>query len=220
MKRLDSNGGVAAIVAYALLAMLLVGALAFGVWAYQGRQDYKNNVDQKVAVAVAAAKQQQITTDNKQFAEKEKQPLVTYSGPEAFGSIIVKYPKKWSSYVDTTGTNSSPVNGYFYPGTVPAVSDQTQTFALRLQVLNQTYSDVLASLNSQQQTSAPKVAPYHLPLVPSVVGVRVDGQVQENKNGSMVVLPLRDKTIEVWTESQQFLADFNNNILPNLSFSP
>jgi hypothetical protein len=53
-----------------------------------------------------------------------------------------------------------------------------------------------------------------------VTGVRVDGQIADNIQGSMIILPLRDKTQEIWTESNSFLPDFNNNILPNLTFSP
>jgi hypothetical protein len=36
----------------------------------------------------------------------------------------------------------------------------------------------------------------------------------------MVVLPLRSQTLQIETAGSQFLGDFNNNILPNFSFSP
>ena len=47
------------------------------------------------------------------------------------------------------------------------------------------------------------VAPFAAAKVPSVVGVRVDGQINSLKTGTMIVLPLRDKTIELWTEAQE-----------------
>lgn len=200
------------------LALIAVAAVAF--WAYQGRQDYKNNVDQKVAVAVVKAKQQQTTEDGKKFAEQEKQPLRTYKGPEAYGSLSVSYPKTWSAYVDTSANSNAPVNGYFQPSTVPGVSDQTATFALRVQVLSQSYDTVLSTFSGLVQTGKVKVSPYSLPKVPSVVGSRIDGQIAPNKNGSMVVLPLRDKTIQISTESSDFEKDFDTNILPNFSFIP
>jgi hypothetical protein len=49
--------------------------------------------------------------------------------------------------------------------------------------------------------------------------VRVKGEVR-NETVDMVVLPLRDKTLQLWTEGTQFENDFNNNILANFSFSP
>lgn len=207
-----------------LVSLALIAVAAFAFWAYQGKQDYKNNVDQKVAVAVLKAKQQQSTDDSKKFAEAEKQPLRTYKGPEAFGSLSISYPKTWSAYVDDSGTgsNSTAVDAYFQPGTVPSISDQNSTFALRVQVLSQSYSQVLTTYNSQSQSrkGSNKINPYSLPKLPSVVGVRVDGQISEKKSGSMVILPLRDKTLEIWTESNDYLNDFNNNILPNLTFIP
>ena len=222
MKRLNDNGGIAAVVTIALLATFFVAAVGFGVWAYQGRQDYKNHSDQKVAAAVATAKDQQKKEDAKAITDAKNNPFDTYQGPEQYGSLVVKYPRSWSSYVDATGKSSAVVDGYFYPGTVPALNDAGSVFALRIQVLSQNYSDAVANLSSQQNgaTTKAKIAPYSLPKVPSVVGIRVDGPLSQNKTGSMIVLPLRDKTIEVWTESSQYQQDFNNNILPNLTFSP
>jgi len=39
--------------------------------------------------------------------------------------------------------------------------------------------------------------------------------------GSMVLVPLRDKTLKIWTEADEtYLKDFNENILPNYTFEP
>lgn len=202
-----------------LLVLLLIGAAGFAVWAFNGRQLYKNNVDAKISAAVAANTQSVQATDAKQFAQAAKLPLKTYVGPEAYGSVHISYPKTWSAYVDTTATDPG-LNGYFYPDAVPSISSQTSTFALRVEVAQTSYNQVVSQFSGQLQQGTVTVTPYKLPLVPSVVGVRVDGQITATKQGSMVVLPLRDKTLEIWTESNSFLPDFNNNILPNLSFSP
>ena len=222
MKRLNDNGGIAAVVTISLLAAFFTAALGFAVWAYQGRQDYKNNSDQKVAAAVVTAKDQQKKEDAKAITDAKNNPFDMYQGPEQYGSLVVKYPRSWSAYVDATGKSSAVIDGYFEPGTVPSLNDTGSVFALRLQVLSQSYSDVVSGISSQQNgaTTKAKVAPYSLPKVPSIVGIRVDGPLTQNKTGSMIVLPLRDKTIEIWTESTQFQPDFNTNILPNISFSP
>lgn len=219
MKQAHEQGNVVVIV---LLVVLLAGAAAFGVWAFQSRQDYKNHADQKALVAVQAARSRQAEADQAKYEQLEKQPFRTYKGPEAFGSITVQYPKTWSSYVDETSHGSTVLDGYFYPGTVPAISADSSTFALRLQVLSQNYSDVVGNLSGlgSRNGPRPRIAPYALPKVSSVVGVRVDGPLADGKTGSLIVLPLRDKTLELSSEAPQFLNDFNNNILPNLTFSP
>ena len=217
----NQNGAInVLLVPFILAVVFLLGALGFGAWSFSSRADYKNNVDQKISVAVQLAKQQESTDKDKQFAEADKKPLKTYSGPQASGSLVIKYPKTWSSYVDDTTVGNAPVDGYFYPGTVPSITATSSTFALRVQVLAQSYSDVLNSLASQQQNGLITIDAYKLPNVPGVVGVIVNGQIEANKTVSMVILPLRDKTIEISTQGDQFRSDFTNNILPNVTFSP
>lgn len=220
MKRLNQQGMSALLLPFIIVVVLLLATGGFAVWAYQGKQKYQYHADQVVASAVSVAKANQSKTDQAQYNELEKQPYVTYTGPEAYGSIKVTYPKTWSSYVDTSGSgvNQAAVDGYFYPGTVPSITAKDSVFALRLEVVQSGYSQVLQTLSGQQ--TPPTSSPYALPKVPSVIGVKLVGSLGNNKTGTMVVLPLRDKTLEIWTEGQQFTNDFNNIILPNLTFSP
>lgn len=213
MNKLNQDGSGLAI-GLILVSVLLVAALGFGGWAFSGRQDYKNNVDQKIAVAVDDAKKKQQSEDAVKYAEEAKNPLKTYTGPEQFGSVSVTYPKTWSSYVRT---NSNLFNAYFHPDFVPTTDNQNNNFALQVEVVQQTYSSVLGGFNGQKEVA---VKPYALPKVPKVVGVRVDGKISSNKTGSMIVLPLRGTTLKIYTQSDQFKADFDNIILPNISFVP
>jgi hypothetical protein len=203
--------------------ILLLFSIGFGFWAFTGRQDYKNNADQKIAVAVAAAQKQQETTDASNYAVAETKPYLTYSGPSVYGSVVIEYPKTWSAYVETAtadSQSSTPINGYFEPGIIPDVQNSANVFALRVQVISQTYDQVVNGFNSEVESQKATVEPYAFPKVPNDVGVRVDGEVENNVQGSMVIVPIRNTTLEVWTESTGFVSDFNNIILPNVSFSP
>lgn len=224
MGRSNGQAGQIGIMPLALVlaVLLLLAAIAFGVWAYMGRQDYKHNVDAKIAQAVTIAKQQEATAKDAAFAQAEKLPLTTYTGPSAYGSITVSYPRTWSGYVASSSNGGVPLDVYFYPGVVPSVQAQDSVYALRIRVDSISYSSELTMLNGYMKAGQLSAAPYSLPRVPDVVGVRFDGQIVPGKPlvGSMIVLPLRDKTLEIWTESPEFLNDFNKSILPNLVFSP
>ena len=204
-----------------LVTLALFGAAYFGYWAYQGKQDYKNNVDQKIAAATQVSNQQLTAKLNAQFAQEEKNPLKTYTGPGSFGSMQFKYPKTWSAYINVDSSSDTPIDGYFYPDVVPNTgadgSTSSTNFALRVQVLQQTYSDTLQNYQSQGQVA---ISPYRMPKVPSVIGVMITGQIQPTKTGTLIVLPLRTMTLEVWTESSQFQQDLTNIILPNFTFTP
>lgn len=206
-----------------MTGFLLVISLVFGFWAFSSRQDYKNNVDAKVNAAVNQATEKQTQIDAAAYNLKQESPLTTYNGPSTYGSIVVNYPKSWSAYVDDSGTGNALVDGYFNPGYVHSISDQSSIFALRVEVINQPYSQVLTGFSGGEQQGALTAKAYSLPKLPSVLGVEVSGTLattSQPTNVTMVVLPLRAETVEIWTEGSQYLYEFNNDILPYFSFSP
>lgn len=223
MNKWDESGAINPLLLPFMAAiLLLIAALAFGAWAYGGRQDYKNNVDAKIATAVATAQKAEDAVKEKQFAEREKNPLKIYRGPSEFGSITIQYPKTWSGYAAADGTASPYIDDYFAPDVVPSATADSSSFALRVQVVDDSYSSLLEGYANGNGDGSPAVTiqPYSAPKVPKVVGSRLEGSIFNNKTGSLVLLPLRDKTLEIWTEGNQYQADFNNIILPNLTFSP
>ncbi len=219
MKRLrgDAHGSMVSVLAFVVLGVGLVGAIVFGVWAFAGQQDYKKNVDAKIATAVEANTKKVKAEDAVAYAEASKNPLKTYVGPVEFGTVRLQYPRNWSVYV-ASGNGSTPVSLYAYPEVVPSVTADTSNFALRMEVVDQKYSVVLKQFAGQLQQGGLKIKPYVLPQVAGVTGARLDGQLSQNKKGSMVILPVRDKTLKLWTESDTFIKDFDASILPNASF--
>jgi len=222
MKKLSGEQGSSALlVSVVLLAVFFVAAAVFGIWAFGQRQDLKNNVDAKIATAVAANKQLVQTQDAKQYAEAAKNPLKTYTGPDDYGSVKVTYPRTWSVYVDNSN-DSTPLDVYFHLDYVPSTQAQ-QPYNLRVQVVSTSYSETLNRFSSLTKQGKVSVAPYALPKVPKTIGSVLNGQVLEsdrNANGTLILLPLRDKTLKIWTESPTYLADFNTYILPFLTFKP
>lgn len=205
-----------------ILAVLLVASVIFGFLAYSHGQDYKQNSDTKSAAAVEAAKTAQATELKAQFEEQSKSPYKTYQSQSVAGSITFSYPKTWSAYVDETDS-SQLINGYFHPSQVPGTKS-TVAFALRLEMLSQDYSQVIAQYNSQDKKATLSAAAYVPPKMVGVsnvqTGIRFDGAIAKDKNGSLVVIRVRDKTLKIYTESKDYLSDFNNIVLSSLKFSP
>lgn len=199
--------------------ILFLAAASFGVWAFMSRQDYKNNSDKKVANAVTLAIQQESSRKDKEFIEREKAPFKIYQGPAAYGSLSVSYPKTWAAYVVETTRSQNPVDGYFHPSFVPNVMGGT-AFALRIQVTNQTFDQEMKQFEAGVKTGKVKVSPYIPKAAPSITGARVNGEISLGQSGSMVLIPLRDKTVKISANAQQFVSDFDNIILENLKFVP
>lgn len=205
-----------------ILILALAAALAFGYWSFTSRQDYKNSSDKKIAAAVAGALAAQKSSLQKQFDDQSKQPFKTYSGSSTYGSISFNYPKTWSAYVDETSTNE-PINGYFHPNQLPGLQSGA-AFALRVELVDTTYDQVMGQYASQIKSGSVTSSAYIPPKVAGVANVlpgsRLSGAINQNQVGSMVVMKVRDKTLQIYTESNDYLNDFNNIILPSLSFVP
>jgi len=202
------------------LSIVAIIALAFAAWAYNGKEKYENHADALVASAVQAERAKEAAIKDQQFKVEEQYPYQTYVGPEQYGSVSVSYPKTWSGYVDTTGADGNPVDGYFGPGVLPALTGANSIFALRLQINPQSYSSNLASYTSQQQSTNLTITPYSLKRVPSVVGVMIQGAIAQGLQGILIILPIRTVTLEIWTDSMQYANQFTNQILPSVTFNP
>jgi hypothetical protein len=205
-----------------LLFLALMGVSVFAYTSYMQAEDYKNNVDQKVTAAVDVVSEKISAQKEKDFAEKEKFPYDTYVAPEAAGSLKIQYPKTWSAYIiaPTGRSTTKPVDGYFQPGQVQSVSDANNSFALRVLVAQQAYDGIMKSFQSDQKAGKVTIQPYQSPNVPSLIGSRVVGEIKQKKQGTMIVLPFRDKTLQLWTESKDFNDDFDNIILKNFTLTP
>lgn len=204
-----------------LITLALFGVAGFAYYAYGQSQDYKNNVDQKISVAVDESSAIVSEQKDKVFAEKEKSPYDVYTGPAAYGSLRIQYPKTWSAYIDVpSGQTNKPVNGYFSPGQIPSINEPNNSFALRVYIVQQPFDAVVKPFQTKLKAGTVAIQPYQSPNVPNSIGVRVDGEVQNKKQGSMIILPFRDKTLQMWTESTDSRADFDNIILPNFSLVP
>lgn len=219
----NESGISVLLIPFILTVLLLIGAAGFGYWAYTGRQDYKDNSDQKAAAAVSQAEDTLTKKLQAEFGEQEKQPLKNYTSPAAYGSVVVTYPKTWSAYVTeaTAVGQSVGVNAWFHPDFVPNVNnDQNTAYAVRLEIEQRSYLQELKTYDSAAKQGKVKVTPYSAPQMPGILGSRIDGEILSKKNGSMVMLPLRDKTIKIWTEAQTFVNDYNTFVLQNLTFVP
>ena len=219
--RLNQKGSINVLaVALVFTVLFLIAALGFGAWAFMSRQDYKNNVDQKIAAAQEVTKQQTETAKDNEFQEKEKQPLKQYKSSAELSSIIISYPKTWSAYIDEKAGGSSPLNAYFQPQFVPAINNNT-LYALRAELSNKNLVDEAKTFDNNVKQGKVTSQPYQSIVLGSGLGLKFEGEIFSKKQGVMVLLPIREKTLKIWTESSNdFKGDLENIILKNISYSP
>jgi hypothetical protein len=218
MSTLNQKGSAALLGLLALSFVLFICAGAFGIWAYSGMQDYKDNTDKKIAAAVESAIKIEDVKKDKEADENEKKPLRTFKGSDTYGGLTIQYPKTWSAQV-TQSDNGDPLDGYFHPDVIPGIKPDI-SYALRVKIVSQNYDVVMKQYEGLITAGTVKSTPFRPTNVPTVLGVKLDGKVEGTKVVRMVLLKLRDKTIKISSESDKFYADFDNIILPNISFTP
>lgn len=202
-----------------LLGLFLLISLVFGLWAFSAMLDYKDNSDKKSDLAVSKALTEQKSKLDAAYEEKAKSPYDTYQASSEFGSLRFEYPKSWSLYVDSKiSGGSSSIDGYAHPSFVPGVGSET-SFALRFQVVDNQYAEELKSYDASLQNSGTTVSPYRSEKVQQVLGSKISGKITPNKSGVMFLLPLRDKTIKIWTESNTYAVELDK-LMSTLSYLP
>lgn len=200
----------------AIIALIVV-CLAFGsaaIWSYLNYNEQKTNVDGKIDLAVAEGKKEQADQDEAKFAEREKEPLRDFVGPDDYGRVTFKYPKTWSAYVAKDVAKGGTYEAYLNPGVVPPVST-TQQVALRVTILESDYDRELARYDGLVKKGDLKSSAV---AINGQNGTRLDGNFTKAIRGSMVLFKLRDKTLTLRTDANTFKPDFDK-LIKTLEFN-
>ena len=197
------------------MIVLFVITGSFAIWAFINYDKQKQNVDARIAVAVADARKEQADADELKFAQRDKEPNREFIGPDDFGRVTFSYPKTWSVYESSDlSQDATKYQAYLHPIVVPPVSDE-QKFALRVTVQNGTPEAYIDEFKSQLEDGLLKSVPF---FTNGHQGTRLDGNFDENQRGAAVVLKVRDKTLIVKTDAPVFLPDFEN-VIKTINFN-
>jgi hypothetical protein len=211
----SQRGAVApSLIAIIGLSVFTVAFAGLSIWAFVNYMDQKNNVDSKITSAVAEAEKKLGDDLEAKFIEREKEPLKSFTGPADYGTLGLKYPKTWSTYVSNDGSKGTGYEAFFNPGAVPSVSASSSRYALHVAIVNDSYEDVLGDYENlvkkgDLKTSAVKANGQN--------GTRLDGNFSKDIRGAAVVFKIRDKAAIIQTDADTFKADFEA-LIPTITF--
>lgn len=201
------------VVFFTFTTLALAGIAIYYIRGYQKAQ---TTVDIQKSAAAEAAKAQQKQADEAAFAEAAKQPYRAYSAPSVLGAMTLSFPKTWNIYAEENQGSGTQLNLFFNPEIVRADSTYDGTYALRVTFEQQLYTESTKKRQNDIEKGLLRVQPI---TVQGVEGTRYTGQVTKERQGIMVILPIRDKTLTLWTESADYTADFDS-IIEQLQISP
>ena len=200
------------LIVVSLLAILFIGLF---IWMTLKWSEASTNVQGKIDVAVAEAKNQLQAKLENEFAEKEQYPFLTFSGPADFGSLTFEYPKNWSVYIPDDASRGGEFNAYLNPGQVNVVSDTT-IMALRVSIRTEQIDSVLEDYNRKVQDGEMTVAS----KVVNKINVNVfTGKLDNDYQGIVCIFKIRDKTAILRTDSSNVFRENFEKILSTIRFN-
>lgn len=200
------------LIVVSLLAILFVGLF---IWMTIKWSEANTNVQGKIDVAVAQAKNELQTKLENEFEEKEKYPYLTFAGPADLGSLSFEYPKTWSLYNSEDASRGGDYNAYLNPGQVNVVDDRT-VMALRVSIKDELIDRVLENYTYKIESGEMTVSS----TIVNGISVSVyTGKLDSGLQGIVCIFKIRDKTAVLQTDSKTvFKPDFER-ILSTIRFN-
>lgn len=188
----------------ALTAATFIGLF---IWMYSKWSDAETNVNGQISAAVAVARSEAIAETEQTFEEREKYPYKMFSGPTDLGSLTFEYPKTWSLYEekDASSGNSEFV-AYLNPDKIPPLN-QSNPLALRVSIISRSFDDYIKQYQSKVENGKMTLT------VSPVGGANANiyrGEINNDFQGIVAVLKIRDKTVVLQTDALIFESDFDN----------
>lgn len=209
----DINILMVMVVFFTLTTLVLAGLSIYYIRQYQTA---KTTVDMQRAEAAEQARVEQKAADEADFAERIKEPYRSYSAPVVLGALQLSFPKSWNIYAEEDQDSGTQLNLYLTPDVVRADNNYNGAYALRLTLQRKLYTEIVEGLQEDIEEGLLRASPI---TVKGIEGTSYAGQVIEDRTGFMVVLPIRDKTLSIWTESTDYQKDFDK-IISKLQVSP
>lgn len=220
LEKKKDNVGLIKTIAIIIVSLIAVTFIGLFIWMSLQYNEVQTDVQGQIDMAVAEAKDKQAAEMEADFAEREKFPYKTFSGPADYGQLTFNYPKTWSVYIADAANKGGDFNAYFNPNQVEAVGKDTIN-ALRVTILNKSFEDVTADYQKkmEQKDSGLTMESVTFGKSNDITGNRYTGTIPgTDLNGYIVIFKIRDKTAVLQTDSVLFKADFDE-LLKTVQFN-
>lgn len=199
---------VTAIIATILAVIFLV----LFVWAYQKYINQRDDVQAQIDSAVDQALVEKTQNLEAEFETERNSVTDTFRTNDSIANVSFAYPKHWSQYLVENERSTTQIEAIFHPEVV----QKDKVYALRLKIIQSNYDDVLDDFQTRIKRGEVKATPIKSN---NISGVRLEGAYERDRNGSLVLFPIRDKTLFLSTESTDYSKAYES-IIQSLSFTP
>ena len=206
-------GGInISIVIIVILGLLLAGSGTLAIWLFGQYSEIKQTVSEQVEEAKNAAVNEKVKEVEAEYLEKSKQPFLAFTGPDEYGRVSFDYPRNWDLFVAADGLDNKAFEAYLNPGYVPPLKSGTgdiSRFALRVKIEQTT---VEKFLDDYKEAITKGTVKSSVVTLNKHDGTRLDGEIDKDIRGSIVVFKVDDNVLTIRTDAETFKGDFDTLI--------
>lgn len=204
------------IIMVSLIAVTFIGLF---IWMVTEKNEAQSDLDSKIEIAVAEAKDEQSKKMEKEFLEREKYPYKVFSGPVDYGQLTFEYPKTWSVYVAAAANKGGDFNAYFNPTQVDAVGKETIN-ALRVTIRDKSIDEVTAEYDKAMKKKDSNLTMEVITIGRNNIPAnKYTGTIPNTElSGFIVTFKIRDKTAIMQTDSVLFQEEYDK-LLGTVTFN-
>lgn len=197
-----------------LTIFLGIGMVLFGVLAtlaYKDNTYIHNNLSalQTTAASKAAATQQH--TDTIANTKAGELPYRTYTADPVDGSFSLQIPKDWSLYVGHNLSSTIPLDIAADPDVVTynlgSGVSVINSHAFHLQLVDESVQTAIKAYDAQIKKGLLSSKSVQ---VSGISATWLEGSIDSQRHdGIVVVVPTRSQTLLIWTDSHDYVSEFN-----------
>jgi hypothetical protein len=210
---------------YILYALIGVGVLALVllilVLVFANRASSANNranTAQKDGQKQGAEAQKAL--DDKKLADEKVKDSRTYTAPDFAGNFSLEIPKAWSLSI-TPNDGTITLGGISNPD---QIDTKAEKYALRFSLKDQPYTSAKSPYDQQTKAKSAtgKTNLSSQPVtVSGIEGTKYTGQIGSKiPNGTLILVPIRDKTFTIQTDDNAVYSTSFNIILATVKLNP
>ena len=189
------------------VGMVLFGVLA--IFAFRDNSYIHNNLSALNAKAAQEAAAKQKHADDLAQVKANEEPYRTYTADPVNGSFQLQIPKNWSLYAGNNTLQLAQLDLAANPNVVVVNggSGAVNTYAFHLQLRKQTAASISKTFENNIKK---KILTSKGVTVSGIQGTWFEGTLDDQRHqGITVVIPVRDKTMIISTETRSYIDEFN-----------
>jgi hypothetical protein len=185
------------------LAATVFATVSF--FTFRSARTAQSTLKQASAKAREEGKKEQAELDAKKALEEAQSPYRSYTAPRSAGSFQLRFPKNWSAMADI-GEDGDELEFTAHPDLLDVSDSEGAAYALVVKLVNQRSSALLREYN---EAAADKRVSSKAVRVSGVAATWYEGRYDDDHNGVIVIVPMRDRTLTFETQDRQFINQFN-----------